>query len=186
MIQKRYTLKKDNKNTIPVKVNSGSTEILLGKTLLKDVVAKGWSYSGKVNESTTLNAGKTGVVGLINADGQVLRLTVKNNTSGDIAIGECVVVEFGFVSSVEVEGGWADFTFADSIKKNSSYEAVIKALGSPDKINVAEKYKGNDFSTCSVTLNYSNQVGDKTYTVSIAYDDDGKTAVLNSLTVSVK
>ena len=186
MIQKRYTLKEDNKKAIPVKVNSGSTEFLLGKTLLKELVENGWSYKGKVNQSTTLEAGKTGATYLTNGDGKVIRLAVKNNTSETVAVGECTIVEIGFVNSLSVEGGWADFTIGGSLNKNSSYDAVVKALGAPEKISVVEKYKGNDFSTCSVTLVYDNKAGDKTYSVSISYDDDGKTAVLESLTVTVK
>ena len=186
VLHKRYTLNEDNKKTIPVKIKSGSTEFYLGKTLLKELVEKGWSYKGKVNESTTVDAGKTSAAYLANSDGQLLRLAVKNNTSDTVAISECVIIEFGFTNSVSVEGGWADFTFGDSIKKNSSYETVVKAMGSPDKITVSEKYKGNDFSTCSVTMNYSNEAGGKTYGVSLSYTDDGKTAVLESLTIAVK
>ena len=186
MLQKKYTLKEDNKNTIPVNVKSGSTEFTLGKTLVKELIEKGWSYKGKANDSTTLEAGKMGAIYLANGDGEVIRLAVANKTSNAIAIGECAIVELGFVNSDSIEGGWADFTIGGSLNKNSSYDAVVKALGAPEKITVVEKYKGNDFSVCSVTMVYNNKVGNETYLVSIAYEDDGKTAVLSSLTVSVK
>lgn len=186
MLQKKYTLKEDNKNAIPVKVKSGSTEFTLGKTLVKEVVEKGWSYTGKVNESATVDSGKTSAVYLTNSDDKVMRLAVANNTSNAIAIGECTIVEIRYINSDAIEYGWADFTIGGSSNKNISYDAVVKALGAPDNIRVVEKYNGNDLSVCSVTMGYNNKVGDKTYFVSISYEDDGKTAVLSSLTVSVK
>ncbi len=184
MIQKKYTLNKDNLNAIPVKVTSGTTQMLLNKTVLKDVVAGGWKYVGKINAETTVGAGKKSAVILTNSEGKTLKLSVINRTAETAAIGECVIVEVGITKTVETEGGWADFTLGNTVKTDANYETVVKELGAPQKINVVERYKGNDFNFCNVNLIYEKQAGGVKYSVSVSYRDDGKKSTLESLIVT--
>lgn len=186
MIQKRYTLNKDNSNPIPVKVTSGATQMLLNKTVLKDVVSGGWKYVGKINETTSVGAGKGSSVFLTNSEGKMLKLSVINRTAETVAIGDCVIVEVGVTKTVQTEGGWADFTLGNTVKTDANYETVVKELGAPHKINVVERYKGNNFNFCSVNLIYEKQAGDVKYSVSVSYKDDGKTSTLESLIVTAK
>ncbi len=180
-LKKDYEIKKEAGKDISDKITSGSSEIIINKTFVKDLVSQGWQYSGKIKADSTADAGKEITLFMKNSEGKVLKFKAKNNTSATAVVGECVVIEVGIAKSIEsIE--YAEFKLGDSVKTDSTYETVVKSLGSPKRISVMEKYQGNELSFCKATLYYETS----TYKATISYIDDGKTATVENFEVGVK
>lgn len=185
-IAKRYEIKKENANTIPNKISVGSSEMTLGVTTLKDILAQGWTIAGKTDVNQSVEAGKDVNVMIKNGQDKILKIAVKNNTGSAIAASDCVISEAGIIKSIQNTHGWVTFSLGDSVNTDSSYAELVKNFGIPKNVNVAEYYNGNDYSYCKATLIFEQKSGNTTYTVNIGYEDKNGIAELNSFIVEVK
>ncbi len=171
-IAKRYELKNAAGNTLSAKIDTEGTEFVLNETLLKDFIAKGWTVISKKDANTAIEAGAEASVLLKNAAGKVTKLVVTNKSATSMALGDCVITEIGILKTI-TEQTWAEFTIDNKAgtATKSLYNDFVNAFGKPSKINVAEYYKGNDYTHSKVTLLFEQKMGNETWTISVSYED---------------
>ncbi len=171
-IAKRYEIKNSSGNTLPAKINTEGTEFVLNETLLKDFAANGWTVISKKDMNTAAEAGSETSVILKNSAGKTTKLVVTNKSSTSMALGDCVITEIGILKTI-TEQTWAEFTIDGKAGTSnlSSYNDYVKAFGKPAKINIAEYYKGNDYTHSKVTLIFEQKIGNATWSMSVSYED---------------
>lgn len=171
-IAKRYEIKNSSGNTLPAKINTEGTEFVLNETLLKDFAANGWTVISKKDMNTAAEAGSETSVILKNSAGKTTKLVVTNKSSTSMALGDCVITEIGILKTI-TEQTWAEFTIDGKAgtSKLSSYNDYVNAFGKPSKINIAEYYKGNDYTHSKVTLIFEQKIGNATWSMSVSYED---------------
>ena len=170
-IAKRYEIKNSSDNTLPAKINTEGTEFVLNETLLKDFASNGWTVISKKDMNTAAEAGSETSVILKNSTGKTTKLVVTNKSSTSMALGDCVITEIGILKTI-TEQKWAEFTLDGKAgTTNSTYADFINAFGEPKSINVAEYYKGNDYTHSKVTLLFEQKVGNETWSMSVSYED---------------
>lgn len=177
-IAKRYENKNAAQNTLPAQINTEGTDFVLNETLLKDFIAKGWTITSKNDANTAIEAGKDTSVLLKNSQGKTTKLVVTNKNSTSMALADCVITEIGILKTI-TEQDWAEFTIDGNANTSSStYADFINAFGEPKSINVAEYYKGNDYTHAKVTLMFEKVVNNQTWSLSITvYDENGKATI---------
>lgn len=171
-IVKRYEIKNSSDNTLPAKINTEGTEFVLNETLLKDFASNGWTVISKKDMNTAAEAGSETSVILKNSTGKTTKLVVTNKSSTSMALGDCVITEIGILKTI-TEQTWAEFTIDGKAgtSKLSSYNDYVKAFGKPVKINIAEYYKGNDYTHSKVTLIFEQKIGNASWSMSVSYED---------------
>ena len=170
-IIKRYEIKNTSGNTLSAKINTEGTEFVLNETLLKDFAANGWTVISKKDMNTAAEAGAETSVILKNGQGKATKLIVTNKSATTMALGDCVITEIGILKTI-TEQTWAEFTVDGKFgTAGSSYAELVNAFGKPKNINVAEYYKGNDYTHSKVTLIFEQKIGNETWTMSVAYED---------------
>ncbi len=171
-IAKRYELKNAAGNTLSAKIDTEGTEFVLNETLLKDFVAKGWTVISKKDVNTAAEAGAETSVLLKNAAGKVTKLVVTNKSATSMPLNDCVITEIGILKTI-TEQTWAEFTIDNKAgtATMSSYNDFVNAFGKPSRINVAEYYKGNDYTHSKVTLLFEQKMGNETWTISVSFED---------------
>lgn len=184
-IAKRYTAKNQVVNTIPNTVSVGSSKFVFHQTTLKEFVAQGWALEGKTDINQAVEAGKEANALIKNSQDEMIKIKVMNKTANVMAAGDCVISEVGIVKTI-TSSTWAGFKLGDTVSTDSAYAEVVKGLGAPKNITVAEYYKGNTFNYSKATLVYEQQVDGITYSVSIGYTDENGKATLESFIVSAK
>ena len=87
-------------------------------------------------------------------------------------LSDCVITEIGILKTI-TEQTWAEFTIDGKAGTATlaSYNDYVSAFGKPVKINVAEYYKGNDYTHSKVTLIFEQKVGNETWSMSVSYED---------------
>lgn len=185
-IAKRYTAKNQVAGTIPNTVSVGSSQFIFHQTTLKGILAQGWILVGRTDVNQGVKAGEEANAIIKNAQGEIIKIKVVNKTANIMAAGDCVFSEAGIVKSIKNDSPWATFKLGDTVNTDSSYAELVKGLGNPKNVTVAEYYKGNDYNYCKATLVYEMKSGNTTYTVSVGYEDKNGTATLDSFIVSVK
>lgn len=171
-IAKRYEIKNSSGNTLPAKINTEGTDFVLNETLLKDFVAKGWTVISKKDMNTAAEAGSETSVILKNGAGKTTKLVVTNKSATSMPLSDCVITEIGILKTI-TEQTWAEFTIDGKAGTATlaSYNDYVNAFGKPAKINVAEYYKGNDYTHSKVTLIFEQKVGNETWSMSVSYED---------------
>lgn len=171
-IAKRYEIKNSSGNTLPAKINTEGTDFVLNETLLKDFVAKGWTVISKKDMNTAAEAGSETSVILKNGAGKTTKLVVTNKSATSMPLSDCVITEIGILKTI-TEQTWAEFTIDGKAGTATlaSYNDYVSAFGKPVKINVAEYYKGNDYTHSKVTLIFEQKVGNETWSMSVSYED---------------
>lgn len=171
-IAKRYEIKNSSGNTLPAKINTEGTDFVLNETLLKDFVAKGWTVISKKDMNTAAEAGSETSVILKNGAGKTTKLVVTNKSATSMPLSDCVITEIGILKTI-TEQTWAEFTIDGKAGTATlaSYNDYVSAFGKPAKINVAEYYKGNDYTHSKVTLIFEQKVGNETWSMSVSYED---------------
>lgn len=184
-IAKRYESKNPVANNIPAKVTTGGAEIVLNETTVKDFVSQGWTVISKNDVNTAVEAGKDTSVILKDSKGEVTKIIARNKSGNSIAIADCVITEIGILKTIENQT-WADFTIDGKINTSSStYTDYVNAFGKPKNINVAEYYKGNDYTHCKATLLFEKTVGNETWTISVVFKDTNGKAAIESCIIEV-
>ncbi len=167
----RYENKNPSGNTLPANVDTEGTKFVLNETLLKDFVANGWTVISKKDMNTAAEAGAETSVILKNNEGKTTKLIVTNKSATSMALSDCVITEIGILKTI-TEQKWAEFTLDGKAgTTNSTYADFINAFGEPKSINVAEYYKGNDYTHSKVTLLFEQKVGNETWSMSVSYED---------------
>ena len=171
-IAKRYEIKNSSGNTLPAKINTEGTDFVLNETLLKDFAAKGWTVISKKDMNTAAEAGSETSVILKNGAGKTTKLVVTNKSATSMPLSDCVITEIGILKTI-TEQTWAEFTIDGKAGTATlaSYNDYVSAFGKPVKINVAEYYKGNDYTHSKVTLIFEQKVGNETWSMSVSYED---------------
>lgn len=171
-IAKRYEIKNSSGNTLPAKINTEGTDFVLNETLLKDFAAKGWTVISKKDMNTAAEAGSETSVILKNGAGKTTKLVVTNKSATSMPLSDCVITEIGILKTI-TEQTWAEFTIDGKAGTATlaSYNDYVNAFGKPVKINVAEYYKGNDYTHSKVTLIFEQKVGNETWSMSVSYED---------------
>ena len=171
-IAKRYEIKNSSGNTLPAKINTEGTDFVLNETLLKDFAAKGWTVISKKDMNTAAEAGSETSVILKNGAGKTTKLVVTNKSATSMPLSDCVITEIGILKTI-TEQTWAEFTIDGKAGTATlaSYNDYVNAFGKPAKINVAEYYKGNDYTHSKVTLIFEQKVGNETWSMSVSYED---------------
>ena len=171
-IAKRYEIKNSSGNTLPAKINTEGTDFVLNETLLKDFAAKGWTVISKKDMNTAAEAGSETSVILKNGAGKTTKLVVTNKSAASMPLSDCVITEIGILKTI-TEQTWAEFTIDGKAGTATlaSYNDYVSAFGKPVKINVAEYYKGNDYTHSKVTLIFEQKVGNETWSMSVSYED---------------
>ena len=171
-IAKRYELKNSSGNTISAKISTEGTDFVLNETLLKDFAADGWTVISKKDMNTAAEAGSETSVILKNGAGKTTKLVVTNKSATSMPLSDCVITEIGILKTI-TEQTWAEFTIDGKAGTGalSSYNDFASAFGKPVKINVAEYYKGNDYTHSMVTLIFEQKIGNETWTMSVSYND---------------
>lgn len=171
-IAKRYEIKNSSGNTLPAKINTEGTEFVLNETLLKDFAAKGWTVISKKDMNTAAEAGSETSVILKNGAGKTTKLVVTNKSATSMPLSDCVITEIGILKTI-TEQTWAEFIIDGKAGTATlaSYNDYVSAFGKPVKINVAEYYKGNDYTHSKVTLIFEQKVGNETWSMSVSYED---------------
>ncbi len=186
-IANRYDTKQKNYVCIiPENVSIGETKLVLNETVLKDILANGWTIDGKVTEDKVVAAGKNSSVIIKNSKNEIAMLSVTNKTSSDLALSECVITAVSYVGAVKSDFAWSEITLGKKVTTKATYADVIKELGAPKAINVVEYYEVNDYKYCKATLIYEQKKDDVTYSVSISFTDDNKTLKVDSFAVEAK
>lgn len=184
-IAKRYESKNSVANNIPAKVTTGGAEIVLNETTVKDFVSQGWTVISKNDVNTAIEAGKDTSVILKDGKGEVTKIIAKNKSGNSIAIADCVITEIGILKTIENQT-WADFTIDGKVNTfSSTYADYVNAFGNPKSINVAEYYKGNDYTHCKATLLFEKTVGNETWSISVIFKDTNGKAAIESCIVEV-
>lgn len=171
-IAKRYEIKNSSGNTLPAKINTEGTDFVLNETLLKDFAANGWTVISKKDMNTAAEAGSETSVILKNSAGKSTKLVVTNKSATSMPLSDCVITEIGILKTI-TEQTWAEFTIDGKAGTATlaSYNDYVSAFGKPVKINVAEYYKGNDYTHSKVTLIFEQKVGNETWSMSVSYED---------------
>ncbi len=186
MIANRYTAKNQAANTIPATVSVGSSQLVLAKTTLKEIVGQGWTLVGNTDLNQAVEPGKEANAVVKNAQNSIFKIKVINKTSSVAAAGDCVLSEVGVVKTVKSDYNWAAFKLGDTVTTDSEYAEVVNSFGNPVSVTVAEYYKGSTFNYCKATLVFEQKVDGLTYTVSIGYTDTNGKATVDSFIVSAK
>lgn len=171
-IAKRYELRSSAGNSLPAGIDTEGTKFVLNETLLKDFIANGWTIISKKDANSAAEAGTETSVLLKNNAGKTTKLIVTNKSATSMALGDCVITEIGILKTI-TEQTWAEFTIDNKAGTSalSSYNDYVNAFGKPSKINVAEYYKGNDYTHSKVTLLFEQKIGNETWTMSVSYED---------------
>ena len=171
-IAKRYEIKNSSGNTLPAKINTEGTDFVLNETLLKDFAANGWTVISKKDMNTATEAGSETSVILKNGAGKTTKLVVTNKSATSMPLSDCVITEIGILKTI-TEQTWAEYTIDGKAGTATltSYNDYVSAFGKPAKINVAEYYKGNDYTHSKVTLIFEQKVGNETWSMSVSYED---------------
>lgn len=177
-IAKRYQNKNFSGNTIPANINTEGTDFVLNETVLKDFIAKGWTVVSKYDANTAIEAGAESSVVLKNADGKATKLIATNKSTTSMALGDCVITEIGILKTI-TQQTWAEFSIDGKAgTTGSSYADFVNAFGKPKNINVAEYYKGNDYTHCKATMIFEKTAGNETWTMTVScVEENGKMSI---------
>lgn len=177
-IAKRYDNKNFTANTFSANISTGNANLILNETLLKDVIAQGWTIMSKNDANTSIVAGGTQSVFLKSSQGEAIKFAVANKNSTSVALADCVITEVGILKTI-TEQTWADFAIdGKTVTGDMSYADYVNAFGNPKTISVNEFYQGNDYEYCKTTLVFEKVEGNLTWTVTVgAVDENGKTTI---------
>ena len=185
-ILKRYEPKKPMATATFDVVMVGTTEVALNKTLLRDILAEGWTLQGKVDANQAVEPGKSAVVYLKNGQNKIVKMDLTNNSANILAVTQCVVTEVNATKAVDTKYGWEDLSLKNSLDTKATYADVINILGVPYAINVNEVYRGNDYQYCTTTFIYEQKAENVTYALYVRFEDKNGTPAIDSFVVAVK
>ena len=186
-VANRYDTKHKNYVCIiPENIKIDDTEIILNKTVMKDVLADGWTTSDKNTADKVVPVGKKTSVIIKNSKNETAMLSATNTTNSDLTLSECVVTSVKYLGTAKSDIVWSEIVLGKNVTTKATYDEVIKELGAPKSINVAEYYEVNDYKYCKASLIYEQKKDDVTYFVSISFTDNNETLKVDSLSVEVK
>ncbi len=184
-IAKRYDAKNVVANEVSTKLVLDTANIVLNETTIKDFVAQGWTITSKRDINTAVAAGDDQSAVLKNSNGKSIMVKAENKSNIDAALGDCVIIQAGINKDIKQEN-WTDYTVDGKTNTvSSSYADYVNTYGNPKSINVAEYYKGNDYTHSKVTMIFEKQVGGETLTLTVAFNDVGGKATINSCVVEI-
>ena len=185
-IAKRYELKNVVENTLSAQISTAGTDFILNETLLNDFIAKGWTVISKKDANTAADAGAETSVILKNNQGTTTKLVVTNKTDVSMPLGECPITEIGILKTI-TEQEWAEFSVGGiSVTTYKSYADIINAFGKPVKLNIAEYYKGNDYTHSKVVMIFEKTVGNEKWNMSLTCVDTKGSVEIESCIYEVK
>ncbi len=185
-IAKRYEVKNSVENTVSNKVVMGTSSIALNETTIKDFVAQGWTITSKRDINTAVATGDDQSAVLQNSNGESIMVKAINKSDIDVSLGECVIIQVGINKDIKQEN-WTDYTVDGKTNTSSStYADFVSAYGNPKTVNVSEYYKGNDYTHSKVTMIFEQTIGNQALTLTVAFNDVGGKATINSSIIEIK
>ena len=185
-LSKGYRLISKEDNTISNKIKVDKSEIVLGVTVLEELLNNGWELSENVDANTAVKDGEKETIIIKNAEDKAIQLNVKNMTNSIVAIPDCVVVKLSVLKEVK-QYSWEDVVINDTVDTaKDTYKDHISSLGEPIVVNVTEYYNGNEYSYCKVSMMFQQTVNGNTYTITVGGEDKADAFVMSSCIVEVR